>query len=314
MDNSIRQRWYILLERPGHGLGRWLDFALIALILGNVGAAISETMESVAAEYADAFAIFETLSIIIFTIEYAARLWVVVEADGYTGWRGRLRYMATPNALVDLAAILPFYLTVFFSLDLRALRVLRLLRLFKLSRYSRAFSLLAEVFRRESATLLVCASMLCVLLIMTATGAYLVEREAQPVEFGSVPRAMWWAVVTLTTVGYGDVTPVTSLGRLFGGAVTIIGIGVAALPAGILASGLSSELSRRRQLLRDRFLAALKAGADGEAQLDKLRRELGLSAVDAEEVRLLHNRHDGLRYCSHCGQSLEANEGQGPDA
>lgn len=310
----MRRRWYLLLERPGHGQGRWLDIILITLILGNVGAAIFETVEEFSTNYAAAFAWFEAISIAVFSVEYVARLWVAVEADGYTGWRGRLRYMATPNALVDLAAILPFYLTMLFSLDLRALRVLRLLRLFKLSRYSSSFSLLAEVLRREAATLLVCASMLFVLLIMTATGAYLVEREAQPQEFGSVPRAMWWAVVTLTTVGYGDVTPVTVAGRLFGGAITIIGIGVAALPAGILASGLSSELARRRQLLRDRFLAALKAGADGEAQLDRLRRELGLSAVDAEEVRQLHNRNDGLRYCSHCGQSLESGGGAGPDA
>ncbi len=182
----------------------------------------------------------------VFTIEYLTRIWVCVESNSYSNdWRNRLRYMFTPLALVDLLAILPFYLGVIGQFDTRFLRILRLFRVFKLSRHFSVLAVLATVLRNESRSLLSAIFVMLVLVILAAASIYFVEREAQPDAFGSIPRAMWWATVTLTTVGYGDVVPVTISGRLLGVLITVLGVGMAALPAGIIASGFTSELARR---------------------------------------------------------------------
>lgn len=309
---TSRRRVHEILERsrPSDRVGRWVDLALIVLILGNVAAAILETVPSLAAAAGEFFRWFEVVSVAVFTVEYGLRMWSCVEAKSAAGrpWAARGRYALSWPALIDLAAILPFYLAMFFSLDLRMLRILRLLRLFKLSRYSSAFGMLADVMRREAGTLLVCFAILAALLVVTATGAYLAEREAQPEAFGSIPAAMWWAMATLTTVGYGDVTPVTALGKIFGGVVTVLGVGMAALPAGILASGLSAELAQRRAALKTEYLRAMLDGrvAHDEAEaLERLRREMGLSHDDAEDAReraRLIRSADGV--CPHCGGDL----------
>ena len=149
-----------------------------------------------------------------------------------------------------------------------------------------------------------------VLLILTASGAYLVEHEAQPDKFASIPSAMWWAVATLTTVGYGDVTPITPLGKFFGAIVTIVGIGMAALPAGILASGLADQLRRKREILGAQFRQALEdevIDAEEEQELESLRKQLGLSERLAKEIRNdvhLNNPRSKKNHCPHCGKSL----------
>lgn len=305
---------YEILERSkaSDRLGRFVDYFLMVLIVTNVMAAILETVPSIAARRFAFFWWFEVVSVAIFTVEYGLRLWTAVEASDAEGrpWRVRVRYALTWGALIDLFAILPFYLAMFFNMDLRVLRVFRLLRLLKLSRYSAAFSLLTEVMRREASTLFVCSAILFVLLIVTASGAYLVERVAQPEDFGSIPAAMWWAMATLTTVGYGDVTPVTVMGKIFGGVVTAIGIGMAALPAGILASGLSSELAARRAAMRSEYLSAMTDGRlhpSEAASLEVLRKDLGLSreeAAEAEEKARLILAAE--RVCPHCGGALSA--------
>ena len=309
-----RRRVHEILERSKatDRLGTYVDIFLISLIVLNVIAAVLETVPEIAARRIAFFWWFEVASVAVFTVEYALRLWSCVEAEGREGphWRVRLRYAFTWGALIDLLAILPFYLAVFLNLDLRMLRIFRLLRLFKLSRYSTAFTMLTEVMRREAATLFVCTVILFVMLIVTATGAFLVERHAQPDDFGSIPAAMWWAMATLTTVGYGDVTPVTVAGKVFGGLVTAIGIGMAALPAGILASGLSSEMATRRLALKKEYLEAMTDGRLHPHEADKLeelRRELGLSKAEAEEAKeraMLILSSD--RVCPHCGGALSA--------
>ena len=145
--------------------------------------------------------------------------------------------------------------------DKRYLRVVRLLRVFKLSRYSRAMQLLLNVFKEERLSLFAAFSVLFIIMLVAACAMYTLEKDVQPEHFSSIPQAMWWALVTLTTVGYGDVTPVTDLGRLFGGLITIVGIGVVALPADILASGFSEQLSRRRQFFNWRWIRHLKMAA-----------------------------------------------------
>lgn len=316
----LRRRTYQILEvaRGGDTASRAADVFLIVLISANVAAIILESMPAVLAAHRDFFAAFEAFSVAVFTVEYLLRLWAAAEDDRRRGSaaRRRLRWAVSPIALCDLLAILPAWLALFVGLDLRFLRVLRLLRLFKLTRYSRAMGLLAQVFREEAATFGTTLFILMVMMILASSGIYLVEREAQPDAFGSIPAAMWWAMATLTTVGYGDVTPTTPLGKLFGACITIVGVGMVALPSGLLASAFSEQLRRRRQQYEQQVDEALekdKISADDRRKLRSLREELGLSPEQASEIlrREAARRRGGeaakgesANYCPHCGKAL----------
>ena len=225
-----------------------IDYALLALILLNVVSVILETVEDWGELYAEAFFLFEIASVAVFTIEYLLRVWSCTEASSRRFRRpvlGRLRYMTTPLALVDLFAILPFYLAFAIGVDLRFLRVIRLLRILKITRYSVAFETFLAVLRAQKGPLISAGLLMSIVLIVAAAMMYMVERTAQPEVFASIPHAMWWALVTLTTVGYGDITPITGPGRIVGGVVTVLGLLMYALPAGIIASGFMQELRKR---------------------------------------------------------------------
>jgi voltage-gated potassium channel len=170
-------------------------------------------------------------------------------------------------AIVDLIAILPFYLGLFFNMDARYLRIFRLFRIFKLSRHFSAMSVLLTVIRNELATLASAIFIMLILVVLASAGMFMVERNVQPEAFGTIPRAMWWATITLTTVGYGDVIPVTVAGKILGIVITILGVGMAALPAGIIASGFTREVNRRRETYRSMVRDALTDGV-----LDKVER------------------------------------------
>ncbi|MGI9416050.1 MAG: ion transporter, partial [Hyphomicrobiales bacterium] len=293
-------------------VGRCVDMALIALITINVMSVILETVDWIYDRFAGYFDVIEFVSVSVFTVEYLLRLWCSAEAavDGESADAARLRYAASPIAIIDLLAIAPFYLAFFVSMDLRFLRVLRLLRIFKLTRYSSAMTMLLDVFREEASAFFAGFFILIVLLVLAASGAFLVEHDVQPDKFGSIPDAMWWAMATLTTVGYGDVTPITPLGKLFGACVTVVGIGMAALPAGILASGLADQLRRKREALAEQYRHALEDGvidADEERALEALRKELGLSKTLADDVlRDMRKKKASVqaRRCPHCGGAL----------
>ena len=216
--------------------------------LFNVLAVIFESVDEVGLRYAAYFEVFEVFSVIVFSAEYALRIWSCTENPQGTH-RGavadRLRYVLSPMAIIDFLAIAPFYLSMLFAIDLRFLRVFRLLRLLKLTRYSPAIEMLGRVLHNERRALFSALLIMLVLLVFASSLMHLIEHEAQPDAFGSIPAAMWWAVVTLTTVGYGDAAPITPLGQLLGGFVTILGVGTFALPAGILASGFAQEVKRR---------------------------------------------------------------------
>ena len=307
---TARKRAAELLEQ-GHQsdrLSRFVNHSLILLIVLNVVAIILESVATIYGRYERAFWYFEVFSVAVFTVEYLARVWSSIELEDASGSSpviGRIKYMMTPLALVDLIAILPFYLSLYLPFDLRFLRGLRLLRLFKLTRYSPALGALLDVVQKEADALLAAMVVLIILLIMSAGGIYILESELQPEPFGSIPSAMWWAIVTLTTVGYGDVTPVTAMGKVFGGVIGLLGIGMIALPAAIMASGFAENI--RNQFAR-RFL---KDGVLDEAerwQLEKLRRDLGLDSDEALE--LLHSilektGHSGRGTCPHCGEDLD---------
>jgi len=315
LNEGLRRQAFSILESSGKmgALGKCIDFALIVLISVNIISVILETVDSIYLAYAVYFDVIELVSVTLFSIEYLIRLWVCVENDEVKDARfPRLKYATSPLALIDLFAILPFYLSFIFAFDLRFLRVLRLLRIFKLTRYSSAMTMLLDVLREESSSFFAGFFILMVLLILAASGAYLVEHDTQPDKFGSIPAAMWWAVATLTTVGYGDVTPITAWGKLFGACVTIIGIGMAALPAGILASGLADHLRRRREMLSLEFRCALEDGMideNEEEELEALRSKLGLSHHVVDEIvegikKEQEAESAPANFCPHCGGSL----------
>lgn len=311
--SQVRQTVYKMLDpdEKSDWMSRYLDLFLIALIAINVAAVILETVESIEARFAASFWVIEVISVAAFSVEYFVRVWVSVEDPKFKDRPNpRLSYMLSPLALIDLLAILPFYLGFFLKIDLRFLRVLRLLRILKLTRYSSAMSMLLEVLREEANSFFAGFFILIVLLVLASSGAYLAEHEMQPDKFGSIPAAMWWAMATLTTVGYGDVVPITPIGQLFGALVAVVGIGMAALPAGILASGMADRLRRTREELAEKLRAALADGvidADEEHEIEELRRELGLGKRIADEIRIEAQKartSDALNYCPNCGEDL----------
>jgi len=247
--NNLRaQLYHILEQRDGTSpWGPFVDGALVILIILNVMAVILESVPHLAAAHGFWFQLFDVLSVLVFTAEYAARVWVVVEdphETPYGPWGSRWRYMLTPMALVDLIAIAPFYLAFMINIDLRFLRVFRVLRLLKLSRYSPALATVAKVLAAQRRALLAALMIMGTLLVVSASIIYLLEHKVQPDKFGSIPDSMWWAMATLTTVGYGDVTPLTPAGKVFGGLLMILGIGMYALPTGILATGFAQEFRK----------------------------------------------------------------------
>ncbi len=306
-NKRARLRLYTLLEEPDSIAGRLLNVLIGILIVLNVTAVVLESVESINAQYAGWFQAFEVLSVIVFSIEYAGRVWASAENSRYgPGWRGRLRYMSTPMAVIDLIAIAPFYLGFLIDADTRILRALRLLRVFKLSRHSTAMDMLLTVIRNEAATVASSMFVMLIIIVLAASGIYLIEREAQPDAFQSIPQAMWWAAVTLTTVGYGDVVPVTVLGKVFGLFITIAGVGMVALPAGILASGFSAELHKRRTEYQLKIKESIADGEVTAKELKQLREQaqsLGLSAEEADVILQAETETvTAPAACKHCGK------------
>jgi len=225
---------------------RWVRGGLTFLIIANVFMVVLETVPSLATRFRTFFHVGEVISVAIFTVEYLARLWAVVDDPRYAHpVLGRLRYMVTFFALVDLVAILPFYLPHVTHLDLRFIRGLRLIRLarvFKLGRYSASLAMYSRILKEKSHELLWSLGLLLLLLLIASSMMYFLEHEAQPQQFSSIPASMWWGIITLTTIGYGDVVPVTALGKVFGSVIAVIGVGFVALPSAILVSGMMEQM------------------------------------------------------------------------
>ncbi|MCH9806977.1 MAG: cyclic nucleotide-gated ion channel/potassium channel family protein [Alphaproteobacteria bacterium] len=248
--SPLRQRLYQILE-AGHSddaLSMWFDAFIVSLILLNIVAFVIETVPSIGQAYATWFAYFEIFSVAVFTVEYGLRLWTAIEVPFLSrlpAWKARTRFALRAPMLIDLAAILPFYLGQLLPIDLRILRILRLLRFLKLSRYSPALHTLIRVLANESRPLAGASLLMAAMVLFASTGIYYLESQAQPDKFGSIPQAAWWAIATLTTVGYGDVTPITAWGKLFGSFVMIAGLCVLALPVAIISTGFAQEMTRR---------------------------------------------------------------------
>ena len=293
-------------------LSRAVDGFLITLIILNVTAVILESVPSIEARFGIWFLWFERLSVLIFTVEYGARIWSSVEKSDEAKERpilSRLRYMMRPLSLADLIAILPFYLGSLFNVDLRMLRALRLLRVLKLSRYSTSIGLLLDALEEEARAIASAVFVLSLLLLIAASFAYVAEHEVQPEAFGTIPDALWWAVVTMTTVGFGDVVPITPLGKVLGGIIAVIGIGMVALPAGLLAAAFSEQIherERRFEIEVEHRLVDGKISKRDRIELEEVRKRLGLRTGEAQAIM-----HDVLRdarvsppTCPHCQKPL----------
>ncbi len=298
------------------GLSKAVDVFLIALIAGSVLAVILESMPYMESRYHEIFAIFEVFTVSVFTVEYLLRIWSSVENENeanHTPTHARLRYMTSFHAIIDFIAILPFYLLALGlagGVDMRFLRAVRLLRVLKLTRYSAAMNMLFITFRENGRALSAAFLILLTVMLLAASGMYYFERESQPDDFGSIPAAMWWAFATLTTVGYGDVTPITAGGKIFGALITVVGIGMVALPTSILASGYTQQLKVSTAVYEGKAAEALDDGilTDDEIDdLEALRVDLGLGKhtasqiLDEGRVRLALGQQ---KVCPHCKQSI----------
>lgn len=303
-----------MLGGDGHddALVKAVDWLLIVMIVANVLAVVLESLEHLSIAHGPAFHAFDLFSVGVFSIEYVLRLWTAVELDDprfHHPVVGRLRWAVSPMAIVDLLAVLPFYLGMFVEMDLRAIRVLRVLRVFKLGRYSMAMSVMVAVARQEARAIGAVLFVMMVVLVFTSSLMYLFEHRSQPHVFSDIPTAMWWSVVTLTTLGYGDMVPITPFGRVLGGLTAVVGVGMIALPAGVLASGFSEQMRVRREEYREAVERALEDGRLSRRErrvLDEARLTLGLSEEEAAMILQDAVKHPQL--CPHCGRSVHGSD------
>ena len=255
---GMKARLRRIVEGTDTATGRLFDWAVMALIVYSIITLTIETLPDLSAESRRFLWYSEVLVTIAFTCEYLLRIWVAERKAGY---------VFSFNGLVDLLAILPFYLTLALNMagvDLRAVRafrLLRLLRLFKLARYNRALGRLGRAFWIAREEMILYLFLTVILLYLSAVGIYYFEHPAQPETFKSIAHSLWWALITLTTVGYGDIYPVTLGGRIFTFFVLMTGLGIVAIPAGLIASAMSQVRREEREEIE-------AGGRDGEIQSD----------------------------------------------
>ena len=253
MYHTTKKHIHILLH-PELGETKWdkiINGFIITLIILNVIAVILETVSSIHEAHREFFRVFDLVSVIIFSIEYILRVWSCNHEPRYKHTLfGRLKYMVSTDALIDLLAILPFYVHVVVGLDLRVLRILRLLRflrLFRLTAYMRSAKMVKNVFVKRANELKLSLVLIVFLIVIASSLLYFAEHNAQPTVFSSIPACIWWAVVTVTSVGYGDMVPITLLGKVLTGVITLSGLAIFALPAGIITAGFLEEMRKSKE-------------------------------------------------------------------
>lgn len=258
---GFRRRVYLVLEGgPAHGvLGALVETFLIVLIIANVVTFTLASVPSIRRPYWFDLEVFEIFSVAVFTIEYVLRLWVAIEDPlirEQGRWKGRFKAALKPVMVIDFLAVAPVYFTVFLPfLDLRFLRMVRLLRLMKIARYSPALSTLGRVLMSERRALVGTLLLIICATVFAAAVMHAAEGDVQPDKFGTIPGSMWWAITTLTTVGYGDEVPITLLGRIVAGCTMVMGLGILALPVGIVANGFMNTIHQREFIVTFGMLA-----------------------------------------------------------
>ena len=286
--NFYRNRVWTLLEPANETdkASKITDIFLVTLIFFNILMVILETVENLYINYKTFFRYFELFSVTVFSIEYIGRLWSCVEnkKKNQSDSKARVEYIFSFSAIIDAIAILPSLLAFLFpTVDLRFVRALRIIRLLKFSRYSNSINTLLVVLWDQRKSFGAAFFILFIILIISSSGMYLVEKDIQPEKFGSIPQSMWWSIVTLTTVGYGDVYPVTSMGKFFGSIIIILGIGTVALPSGILASAFTEHTKRNQKKYEDQLKLMLSDNIIDEGErkeLQELSQRLNLSDED----------------------------------
>ena len=301
---TLRQKVFSLLHATPHSgpLHRLLDNFIIACVLISVVSIILETVPELDRLLSAEFYALELFTVAVFSLEYVGRVYCACELPQYAHpIKGRLRYMGSISSLIDLLAIAPFFIGLAFheNLDMRFLRIFRLSRLLKVTRYTGTLNTLFKAVHRERRVLFASAFMMLLLVILTASLGFELEHDAQPDKFDSIPSAMYWAVITLASVGYGDVSPVTPLGKAVTMVISFIGIGIFAIPAGLMASAFTDQLRIDRETFENEFRTAL---ADGKYSThDK-------QALEAEAERLHLTPEDVKRIMAKVAQEVRAGE------
>ncbi|MFO1116477.1 MAG: cyclic nucleotide-gated ion channel [Beijerinckiaceae bacterium] len=257
--HRLRRRVYDILDNGVSDTAAWYVHALlVALVVVSVASVVLETVPEWRAEYGRLFLAIEIVAAIGFTLEYALRLWCAPEITAYSDMspaRARLEWARTPYAIIDLLTVAPLYLNFAAAEDLRILVLLRLLRFLKLARYSPGMRSLITALRAEKRALGASAVIIFGVILLMATAMHIAEHRAQPDRFGSIPQAMWWATITVTTVGYGDVVPVTAIGKIIASFAAVTGFLLLGLPVGIMATAFAEEIHRREFVVTWSMLA-----------------------------------------------------------
>ncbi len=294
-----RRRLYELLEKGDDSdvYSLWIDRFFTLLVLFNIAAVIAESVPTLYQHYGSWFHQFEVFSVVVFTAEYALRLWTVPERAELSPMAERKRYALSFHGLVDFLAILPFYLQLLFpGADLRVLRVLRLIRVLKLSHYSSAIEDLFEAIRAEKRSFIATLYILLIVILLSSSLMFFAEHDAQPEKFATIPHSIYWAVITLTTVGYGDVSPVTPIGQVLSLFTAFMGVCTVAMLTGIVASSFANQMARRRVIYEEELRSAYADGVldDSErAILDALQEKFDLT--DEQVAQLTRKVKDDIQ-------------------
>lgn len=289
---TFRQKMHALVFPSEYGgtLHHIFDTFIVVWVIVSVIAVILESVHSIHYILNIEFIVLDAIAVAIFAIEYSMRLYCCVEEPGYkNAVLGRLKHAKSTSALIDLLAILPFFLEVFLHhlFDLRFLRVFRLLRLLKLTRYTGATATLTKVVAREWPIMAASAFIMLLLVVLTASLGYLFEHDAQPDKFENIPQSIYWAVITLASVGYGDISPVTPMGRIMTIILALMGIGIFAIPAALLSSAFSDQLRIERETLKNELYEMLADGVISDAEADTINREAKRLHLSEDEVNRL---------------------------
>lgn len=266
----------------------WCDRLITLVILLSVTEIILESVDSIGSVYGAQLAMFETFSVAFFSLEFLLRLWSNGARHSDSNWKGRKDYIFSFHGLVDIISILPFYLQVLFpGADLRVLRLLRLTRLLKLSHYSTAIEDLASAIYAERRSFGAVVYLLSIAIVASSTLMYYAEAAVQPEKLASIPHAIYWSVITLTTVGYGDISPITPVGKAIAIVTAFLGIATLAIFSGIVATSFANQLARKKVLYEQQLRDALSDGFVEEREkqlLTKLQSEFGLSDEVVAEI------------------------------
>ncbi len=286
----MRRRIHMVLEQGviGDPVSILVDRLLVVLILVNLVAVALESMPELGARYRLAFELIEYFSLFVFTVEYALRMWSAVEhglVRHMSPWRARLKYALSPAGLIDLAAILPFWFAMVLPADFRFILIFRMVRFFKIARYSPAMRSLLDVLYNERRALFGCLVITLGSALVAAALMHLVEGHVQPDKLGTIPDALWWAIVTVGTIGYGDVVPITPLGKLIATGTIFMGFIMMALPVGIIATAFSEQIHRRDFIVTWSMIAKvpLFAGLDA-GEISDIMQLLRAQVVEEDQV------------------------------